>query len=414
MVKSSTPSYTVTRRIYPEPWRADVINRKMDLGNRMYNNAVRHYKPVVEELRQDLWFIRNLEAWKACSEDDPKKEDYLNEIFVCISAYGLNEYDIHSYMGKGKQVSNPKGLGINIIQKLGTALFLSIRKAVFSGTEIHFRRHGATDSLEEKSARSGIIYKAEKDIVTFAGMKLCLKPVRKKDTYLAQAMQGRVKYCRIMREPFCTGYRYFLQIIMTGKAPDKVSMRPGTAGLDPGVSTMAVVGDSGAGFYTLAEGVEKYERAVRDATAVFERRRRLASPQNYNPDGTVKRDTKAFKKHWRRTKGATRALMGLKSAYRKKAAYIKNCHGYLSNRIVESCSVLVKEPMDYKVLTKKAKKLERQDKTSEVRQKDGSVREVRKYKKKKGLAAASGDVPRQHSSNSWKTSCIATAGLCMT
>lgn len=390
MAKSSTPSYTVTRRIYPEPWQADIINRKMDLGNRMYNNAVRHYKSVVEELRQDLWFIRNLEAWKACGEDDPGKEDFSNEVSACISAYGLDEYDIHAYMARGKNISNPKGLGINIIQKLGTALSHSVRKAVFSDTEIHFRRHGSTDTLEEKAARSGIIYKPEKDMVSFSGMRLRLKPVRKKDAYLARAMQGQIKYCRIVREPFGAGYRYFLQIIMKGKAPDKVSMGAGSAGLDPGVSTMAVVGDSGAGFFTLAEGVEKYERAVRDAATVYERRRRLANPQNYNPDGTVKKDTKTFKKHWRRTKGATRALMELKSAYRKKASYIKNCHGYLSNRIVESCSVLIKEPMDYSALAKRARKLERQDKTSEIRQKDGSVREVRKYKNKKRFGSSIG------------------------
>ena len=111
MANSSTPSYTVTRRIYPEPWQADIINRKMDLGNRMYNNAVRHYKSVVEELRQDLWFIRNLEAWKACGEDDPGKEDFSNEVSACISAYGLDEYDIHAYMARGKIFPIPKGLG---------------------------------------------------------------------------------------------------------------------------------------------------------------------------------------------------------------------------------------------------------------------------------------------------------------
>ena len=119
----------------------------MDLGNRMYNNAVRHYKSVVEELRQDLWFIRNLEAWKACGEDAPGKEDFSNEVSACISAYGLDEYDIHAYMARGKNISNHKGLGINIIQKLGTPLSHSVRKAVFSGPEIHFRRHGSTVTL---------------------------------------------------------------------------------------------------------------------------------------------------------------------------------------------------------------------------------------------------------------------------
>ena len=71
MAKSSTPSYVVTRRIYVEPWQAEVINRKMDLGNRMYNNAVRHYKPIVEALRQDVWFAHCLGEWKKLPDDSP-------------------------------------------------------------------------------------------------------------------------------------------------------------------------------------------------------------------------------------------------------------------------------------------------------------------------------------------------------
>ena len=65
-------------------------------------------------------------------------------------------------------------------------------------------------------------------------MRLRLKPVRKKDAYLARAMQGQIKYCRIVREPFGAGYRYFLQIIMKGKAPDKFPWGPVPPGLTRG------------------------------------------------------------------------------------------------------------------------------------------------------------------------------------
>lgn len=160
-------------------------------------------------------------------------------------------------------------------------------------------------------------------------------------------------------------------------------MGEGDGGLDAGTSTMAFVSDEEASFNVLAEGVEKYDRAIRKAAVKYERRRRMANPENYNPDGAIKKDTKTFKKHWRSTKGMKEALMELKAAYRKKAAFVKDCHGYLSNRIVESCSTLFKEPMDYQALAKRAKTLARQDKESAVRKKDGSTVTVRKYKRRK-------------------------------
>lgn len=178
MARLTTSSYVVTRRIYTEPWQADYINKKMDLGNRIYNNAVRHFKPIVAELRQDVWFRKNLALWKGCDDSGKElKKSCAAEISCCIVAYGLNEFDIHKYMGDGKRQSCPNGIGINIVQKLGTALSQSIRKAIFAGTEVHFRKYGHINSLEDKTATTGIIYKPESGTVSFMGMKLRLKPV---------------------------------------------------------------------------------------------------------------------------------------------------------------------------------------------------------------------------------------------
>ncbi|MCD8368911.1 MAG: hypothetical protein LUC94_01025 [Clostridiales bacterium] len=82
--------------------------------------------------------------------------------------------------------------------------------------------------------------------------------------------------------------------------------------------------------------------------------------------------------------------MRLKYAYQKKSAYINNCHGYQSNRIVESCASLTKEPMNYQALAKRAKETSRQDKLSAVKKKDGSVRMVHKFKRTKRYGGSIG------------------------
>lgn len=277
---------------------------------------------------------------------------------------------------------------INIVQKTGSALYRSVSRAVFRGTGIHFRKFGQTTSLEDKKASTGIIYHAKTDTVGFRGMELKLKPVREHDHYFMEAMQHRVKYCRIVRRPYGNGDRFFLQIVMEGSAPKKITPGSGVMGLDRGVSTMAAVTGGSAEFLTLADGVEHYDKKIKQASAVYERRRRLANPQNYNTDGTIRRDTEDFRKTWKRTKGTAMALQRLRAAYEKRSAFIRNSHGYQTNRLVESCGTMVTEPMDYRALTRQAKGLSRQDRESAVRTKSGKTRTVRKFRRRRRFGAS--------------------------
>lgn len=202
-------------------------------------------------------------------------------------------------------------------------------------------------------------------------------------------MMGRVKYCRIVRKPFRNKDRYFLQIVMEGSAPAKLEPGTGTMGLDPGVSTMAAVmpGEK-TSFLTLADGVKRYEKEIKDASVVYERRRRLTNPRNYNPDGTVRKDTKTFHKTWEHTKGMEQALRRLLAAYAKKTAFVKNSHGRQTNRLVVSCGTVVTEPMDYRALARRAKELSRKDKGSAVKTKSGGVKMVRRYKRRKRFGSS--------------------------
>lgn len=372
-------AYVVERRLYPNPYQEDFLNKKFRICHKIYNTAIRHYKKVIDEIQQDQWFLYNRDQYLTFIDDKKKSKEYANEISVCMTAYGLNEYDIHAYIGAQKTAAFANAIGINIVQKLGTSVYQAIKKVLFStGKEIHYRKKGHTLSFEDKRANSGIIYKESNDSVKVMGMEIMLKPIRWNDRYLMEAMKSKVKYCRIIRKPLKTGYKFFLQLIMDGCPPKKIRMGSGRIGLDPGVSTIALYGDHTMGFHVLANGVEKYDQLIKQASMKYERRRRLNNPEHYNPDGTVIKGAK----NWTYTHGMYRALFELKDAYRKKTAFVKQSHGNLSNEIVEHCSEIIKEPMNYQALAKKAKETSRQMKAASVKTATG-IKNIRKYKRKK-------------------------------
>lgn len=114
----------------------------------------------------------------------------------------------------------------------------------------------------------------------------------------------------------------------------------------------------------------------------------MANPQNYNPDGTIIKDTKDFKKHWNHTRGTKRAVMQLKTAWRKMSEYVKQNNGYETNRILLKASYVNVESMDYKALQKRAKTCARQEKTSVVTDSHGNQKTIHKYKRRKRFGAS--------------------------
>lgn len=385
MAKSKSSSFVITRRLYPTKAQEDYLDNLMFVCNRIYNTAVRHYKKVIEELYNDKYYIYCYEKLKEANKSKNEKlaKTWLNEISVCMIGYKLTEYDIHEFMGNNKVNSYSKlnqrdlGIGINIVQKLGNNLYQSIKKAVFAQTEIHFRKRGQTCSFEDKKATSGIIYKDD-GTVNVLGVKINIKPVRYNDKYMQEALMHKIKYCRIIREPFKNKYKYFLQLILEGTSPIKHELGDGDCGIDEGISTIAYYNDKESDFEVLGNGIEKYEKGIHKAAIKYERRLRLNNPDCYDENGVIIKGSK-----FKRTKGSRKALMELKNAYRKKTKFIKESHNKLANKIISNCNIIIKEPMDYKNFKKRAKELKRQNKTTTIKNKSDETKQINKYKKRK-------------------------------
>lgn len=172
MARKTGPSFVLTRRLITTESDAAYIDKKMRIVERLYNTGVKHCLALLEKVKADYWYQYSLKMYKAAKDTDEQKA-WADEIFLVAASYGLTEYDIHAYLGKGKANAYGSGIGINIVQKAGTALYGGVKKALF-GKKLHFRKYGSTESFEDKKANSGIIYHPKKGAVSVMDVKSAL------------------------------------------------------------------------------------------------------------------------------------------------------------------------------------------------------------------------------------------------
>ena len=438
MPKKQTPSFVVTRRIQPDESQIKFLEDTFRLVDRLYNDVLSEAERRAEALRSDEVYKETLALYQAGrktvqelensiaslqeqihtensqpekkrlrAERDALKQKLSNQneilkkqksvLSECTEKAGFSEYSLHAFAGELKKDKYDNRLGINIVQKIASDAWRAEKKVFYGeGKKVHYRKYGQSMSFEDKNASSGIIYKPEErerkhqpwEHVLVMGHPMHLKPVREQDAWLKSAMNHTVKYCRIVRKPHGARYHYFLQIVMEGKPPIKHQIGTKTVGIDPGVSTMTYYTGKELDMVNLSPQIAARQKAVKQTATVYERRRRMANPQNYNPDGTVKKDTEAFHKVWNHTKGMDQALLRLKSAYRKMHEYVKQSNGYDTNRILMETRILREESMNYTALAKRAKECKRQKKNSMVKTKQGKTKIIHKYKRRKRFGAS--------------------------
>ena len=261
-------TFIAERRIYTTEYDTLFLEKKFRAVERLYNAGVKYCLGRLRELGKDIWYRKAMGRFSA-AQDSSARTFWAGEVFACAEGYGLSEYQLHAYLGKGKAFSYGGCVGINIVQKAGTQLWAGVKKALF-GKKLHFRKYGSTGSFEDKKAFSGIIYKGG-DTVKILGRAMELKPVRETDAWLLEALSHKVKYCRVVRRPFGQSFRYFLQLVLDGAPPQKHFPGEGTSAVDPGVSTMAVYNGKELSFLVLAPDIRKYQEAVFRAQKKYSR-----------------------------------------------------------------------------------------------------------------------------------------------
>ena len=250
MNRTNTPVFTVECKLDVTELDKAYLENQMKNYQKLYNISVKHYKQVLTKLKTDSRYIQALAKLKA-TKTDALKKPYFKELSQLMLEYKLTESEIQKYMNYQRLHAFNSSLGSAIVQKQATSLSGAIKKAVFRGTEVHYRKRGYTKSFEDKSAKSGIVYKKATHTVKVGKKEFKLKPIRKTDVYLKEALTNKVKYGRIVRKPFKRGYKYFLQIVLEGTAPKKLILGEGRCGIDEGTSTVAYYNGTEANYEVL-------------------------------------------------------------------------------------------------------------------------------------------------------------------
>jgi putative transposase len=320
-----------------EPKMEKEINICLDMGGMLYN-------VVLKETLKRLSLMKQSKLWqKAC-----KAKKNRTELFrKALKIHGFSDYSLQKFtiLTKNKCCIG-KHLDTHVCQKISTRAYLAVDKYLKKiRGKPRFKRRGWISSLEGKDNKAGIRFKDGK--VYWRGLKI---PVilDKKDPYLIEsnALNSKVKFCRIIRKNIKGKHRYFVQLILEGKPliKDKNISKNEVVGLDIGPSTIAFFSSEKAGLKAFCEELEPFSKNIGSIQRKMDRSRKILNPQNYEKDGRIKKGKLTWVKS-NRYKKKQKTLSGF---FRKLKEYRKRLHGKLANNICKLGNHIKTEKIFYK------------------------------------------------------------------
>ena len=362
MRKSTTPSFCLTLRLLPNKDDKAELKKRFRMGAHLYNICVKEALKRLNKLLKDREFQALIRKTKK-TDDDKKKLETLREKYNLVGRYSLEPY-----LNRGRKKFE-KHIDSDTCAKIAQTVWCSVEAFLFKdGEHVHFKRINRFTSMECKTNKFGIIFRNGN--VKWKG--LCI-PVRvnDKDFYAKRCIQNnRVKYCRIMRRWHKHEWRYYVDLVMEGLPPVKERrMGKGRVGIDIGTSTIAAVSEADMIFRELNNGIESIDAEIRRLNRKLDRQRRANNPGNYNSNGTIKRDSKAFHKIWKKSKRQRLTEDKIREYYAKRYANLSQFQDGLANEIVSMGDEIVIETMNFQALQKRAKKTEKSKKTGKYKKK---------------------------------------------
>lgn len=372
--------YVVRLRIATTKEDEYEIDRRFHALSHLHNVMVRHGKALMTQLCQNKEYQHLKEQYRKLSKAGKKEE--ASEIGKQMNAIrkdiGLTKFGFESYLKIcGARFKNM--LSSQQVRKEADRVWDGAKRVLFGdGRELHFKKFSDFHTIGGKSNVNGAKFDINTGRIKWNKLNLsCIIP----DTpYMASALKGKVSFCEIERKAFPNGWHYYLIVYIDGEAPKTIqSAGTNVSGIDMGVSSVAVVSDDRVVLQELAPKCKDYNKKIADILRRMDASRRSTNPQNYNSDGTVKKG----KKTWNKSNTYKKLEFRLRYLYRAKSEYTRQSHCHLCNELLKDSNKFVIEPMNFKALAKRSKKTERQDKVSDVKQKDGTVKQIHKFKRKK-------------------------------
>lgn len=304
-----------------------VLAASLEAGRQLYN-------AVLSEGKTRLQLLRDSELYQEAKVIPKSQKKARNTAFgKAREFYRFSDYDLQAFANKTAIASIwiKSHLDANTIQKIATRAYKALERLVFGkAKKVRFKQKGQFASLEGKTNKQGIRWVGNS--VEWLGLEL--KAIIKNDPIVLHGLlKSKVKYVRLVRRILNQKTYWFAQLVCEGMPYQKLKniINDGTVGIDLGVSTVAIVGDSETIWTPFAVELTSKQKDVRKLQRKMDRQRRTGNPDNFNSDGTAKKGKRHFNSS-NRYKATARKKREIE---RKQAAHRKSLHGQLINRTLK-------------------------------------------------------------------------------
>lgn len=375
--RSSTDTCCLTLPLKLEKWQSDRLEKRFEIGRQIYNTIV----------HAELKKLRKLERTQQYQEIEQKlenaKQEETKELWKkkrqLLDQNGLSENHFKADMKHYYPHFKDNIASSVAVHGIASQAWTAFEKVLLSkdGKMVHFKKKGELSSLRgySQTGKSGgieIIFRGS--YVEWKGLKLPLKLSPDND-YETEMLSKRVKYVRILRKDGKTKTHWYAQLALEGKPAvkrDSISGAPkhpvghGVVGIDIGTRTLAYSTDKEVNLLELADRVQNIEQEKRRLQRKMDRSRRAMNPGNYKPDGSIKQGVKLT---WNNSKRYKRIQHQYAMIQHHQADIRKQQHNELANYLLTLGDCFFVEDMDYRALTRKAKKTEISEKTGRYKRK---------------------------------------------
>lgn len=347
-----------------EKYQEDILNKRFEIGRKIYNSLVHITQKRYKEMIKTKKYRNLLSSLTGNKKTDKEIWKKINNI---RKQYGMSEYSFHKDV-KEMQKHFKNNIDSNTAQKIATELWKSYDKLFYgNGNKVYYKKFSDMNSLEGKSNKTGIRFK--NDMIIWNGLKIPVI-IDYDNYYEYQAIQCGISYCRVIRKYVRNKYKFYAQIVFKGNPPVKVnndtgeikhSIGDGDVGIDIGTSTVAISSHTDVKILELADRVQNIENEKRKLLRNMDRSRRATNPDNYNEDGTIKKQGNK-KVVWNKSNHYIKYRNQLKELYRKQADVRKYQHECLADYIISLGNKVYVEKMNFSGLQKRSKNTKKNEK----------------------------------------------------
>ena len=325
-MRSTTSSFIVELPLRINDQENRFLEKAFDFGRTIYNATLGTALGRLHRMRES-------KEWRE-ARNMPKGKERTDAFNKLHRQHSLTEYGLVTVANNHRRASGRNDIGAHEAQNIGKSVFRALKAYMFKGAgKPRFKSFKRGLNSIEGTSNTEIIFKPGLGAVVWR--KRVLKCLIPETDYFKEALASgrRVKYCRIVRRRIRGAQRWFAQIVVEGLPPVRKIYAPQSevVGVDPGPSRISYFHEQQAGIAELAPHVNPQERKVRSLQRAIDRSRRANNPDNYNPDGTVKKGSLVWKTSNRGKKLADQ----LAEHHRRLAATRKRDHGELVNVLLQ-------------------------------------------------------------------------------